>query len=170
MASFVKTKLVIDVGLTEPSRRPRLDDVATDVGVSTATVSLVLRGIAGPSPATRERVLVSAARLGYRADRAASVLASKRSRLLGVVVDISNPFHTELIEDLHESAQRHGYNLVLSAVTRTQDETRAIETLLDSRCAALAVLGSQLPAARLTAAGSAIAHRGRGSAGVICRS
>ena len=72
-------------------------------------------------------------------------LASKRSRLIGVVVDVSNPFHTELIEDVHESAQRHGYNLVLSAVTRTQDETRAIETLLDSRCAALVLLGSKLP-------------------------
>jgi len=119
--------------------------------VSTATVSLVLRGIAGPSPATRERVLGAAARLGYRPDRAASLLASKRSRLIGVVVDVRNPFHTELIEDVDESAQRSGYNLVLSAVTRAQDETRAIETLLDSRCAALVLLGSKLPAPRLTA-------------------
>lgn len=140
---------MIVVVSTEPARRPRLDDVAAEVGVSAATVSLVLRGIAGPSPATRERVLGAAARLGYRPDRAASLLASKRSRLIGVVVDISNPFHAELIEDVHESAQRQGYNLVLSAVTRTQDEARAIETLLDSRCAALVLLGSKLPAARL---------------------
>jgi DNA-binding LacI/PurR family transcriptional regulator len=137
------------VAATEPVRRPRLDDVAAAVGVSTATVSLVLRGIAGPSPATRERVLGAAARLGYRPDRAASVLASKRSRLIGVVVDVRNPFHTQLIEDVYESAQRHDYDLVLSAVTRTQDETQAIETLLDSRCAALALLGSKLPAGRL---------------------
>jgi len=141
---------VIIVRSTEPARRPRLDDVAVEVGVSAATVSLVLRGVAGPSAATRERVLGAAARLGYRPDRAASLLASKRSRLIGVVVDVSNPFHSELIEDVHESAQRQSYNLVLSAVTRTQDETRAIETLLDSRCAALVLLGSKLPAARLT--------------------
>jgi len=147
---FVKTKLVIILGSTEPARRPRLDDVATEVGVSAATVSLVLRGIAGPSPATRQRVLGAAARLGYRPDRAASLLASKRSRLIGVVLDVSNPFHSELIEDVHEAAQRTGYNLVLSAVTRVQDEGRAIETLLDSRCAALVLLGSKLPAARLT--------------------
>ena len=132
-------------------RRPRLEEVAADVGLSTATVSLVLRGLAGPSTRTRDRVLEAAARLGYRTDRAASALASKRSRLIGVVVDVANPFHTQLIEDVHESAQRHGCQLLLSAVTRTQDETRAIETLVDSRCAALLLLGSELPAARLAA-------------------
>src|SRR5918911_369553 len=67
------------------ARRPRLDDVAAAVGVSPATVSLVLRGVAGPSAGTRERVLAAAARLGYRPDRAASVLASRRSRSIGVV-------------------------------------------------------------------------------------
>jgi DNA-binding LacI/PurR family transcriptional regulator len=139
------------LGSAEQARRLRLDDVGAEAGVSGATVSLVLRGMAGPSPATRERVIEAAARLGYRPDRAASALASKRNRLIGVVVDINNPFHSALIDDVHESAQRHGYNLVLSAVTRSQTESRAIETLLDSRCAALILLGSKLPAARLTA-------------------
>lgn len=122
--------------------------------MSTATVSLVLRGIAGPSAATRQRVLEAAARLGYRPDRAASALASRRSRLIGVVVDVSNPFHTQLIEDVHMAAQQHAYNLVLSAVTRSQDETKAIETLLDSRCEGLVLLGSNLPTGRLAALGA----------------
>lgn len=134
-------------------RRPRLEDVAAEVKVSTATVSLVLRGIAGPSAATSERVLEAASRLGYRPDRAASALASRRSRLIGVVVDASNPFHTQLIEDVHSVAQAHSYNLVLSAVTRTQDEARAVETLLDSRCEGLVLLGSTLPTRRLEALG-----------------
>ncbi len=135
-------------------RRPRLEDVAAAVEVSTATVSLVLRGIAGPSPATRDRVLEAAARLGYRPDRAASALASRRSRLIGVVMDVSNPFHTQLIEDVHAAAQDHSYNLVLSAVTRSQDEKRAVETLLDSRCEGLVLLGSNLPIHRLEALGA----------------
>lgn len=135
------------------SRRPRLDDVAAAAGVSPATVSLVLRGIAGPSAATRERVLAAAARLGYRPDRAASVLASRRSRSIGVVLDIGNAFHAQLVEDVHEAAERHGYDLVLSPVTRSRDETRAVETLLDSRCEALILLGSEAPADQLTAMG-----------------
>jgi DNA-binding LacI/PurR family transcriptional regulator len=135
------------------ARRPRLEDVAAAVGVSPATASLVLRGVPGPSAMTRERVLAAAARLGYRPDRAASVLASRRSRSIGVLMDVSNPFHGQLVEDLHEAADRHGYDLVLSTVTRSRDERRAEETLLDSRCEALVLLGPEAPDETLTALG-----------------
>jgi DNA-binding LacI/PurR family transcriptional regulator len=141
------------VGLTSQEwvRRPRLQDVANEAGVSTATVSLVLRGAAGPSGATRERVLDAAARLGYRPDRAASLLARRRSRLIGVLMDVRSTFHAQLVEDVHEAAEEHGYDLVLSTVTRTRGEDRAIETLLDSRCEALVLLGTEAPVARLSA-------------------
>ncbi len=117
--------------------------------MSPATVSLVLRGVAGPSAATRERVLEAAAQLGYRPDRAASLLASRRSRLVGVVMDIANPFHTQLVQDVQDAAERHGYDLVLSTLTRSRDEHRAVETLLDSRCEALILIGPQAPAEQL---------------------
>jgi DNA-binding LacI/PurR family transcriptional regulator len=138
---------------TDPGRqaRPRLEDVAAEVGLSQASVSLVLRGAAGPSAATRERVLEAAARLGYRPDRAASLLARRRSRLIGVMLDIRSDYHGELVEDIHEVAEQHGYDLVLSTVTRTRDERRAVETLLDSRCEALVLLGPDAPAAWLAA-------------------
>jgi len=135
----------------ESTPRLRLDDVAAAAGVSTATVSLVLRGVAGPSAATRQRVAATAARLGYRPDRAASALASRRSRLIGMVMDIRNPFHAELVEDLYEAADRHGYNILLSTITRSHDETRAIETLLDSHSEALILLGTQVPTRRVAA-------------------
>jgi DNA-binding LacI/PurR family transcriptional regulator len=140
---------VILLSAGETARRPRLEDVAAAVGVSPATVSLVLRGVAGPSAATRERVLEAAARLGYRPDRTASLLASRRSRLIGVVMEIANPFHAQLVEDVQEAAEHHGYDLVLSAVTRGRDERRAVETLLDSRCEALVLLGPHAPAEQL---------------------
>ena len=134
-----------------PARRPRLEDVAAAVGVSPASASLVLRGIPGPSSATRERVLEAAARLGYRPDRTASLLARRRSRLIGVVIDVRNTFHAALVEDVDEAAERCGYDVVLSAITRSRDEGRAVETLLDSRCEALVLLGPEAPGARLAA-------------------
>jgi DNA-binding LacI/PurR family transcriptional regulator len=142
---------VVVVSAEEPVRRPRLQDVASEAGVSTASASLVLRGAPGPSAATRERVRDAAARLGYRPDRAASSLARRRSRLIGVVMDVRSTFHAQLVEDVHEAADEHGYDLVLSTVTRTRDENRAVETLLDSRCEALVLLGSEAPASRLGA-------------------
>jgi DNA-binding LacI/PurR family transcriptional regulator len=129
--------------------RPRLADVAAEVGVSPASVSLVLRGAPGPSAATRARVLEAAARLGYRPDRAASLLARRRSRLIGVMMDVRSSYHGELVEDVHEVAERQGYDLVLSTVTRTRGEARAVETLLDSRCEALVLLGPEAPASWL---------------------
>jgi DNA-binding LacI/PurR family transcriptional regulator len=137
--------------VTEPGRRPRLADVAAAVGMSTASVSLVLRGVPGPSAATRERVFEAAARLGYRPDRAASLLARRRSRLIGVLMNVRSAFHTELVEDLHETVERHGYDLVLTTVTRARSEERAVETLVDSRCEALVLIGPETPAARLAA-------------------
>jgi DNA-binding LacI/PurR family transcriptional regulator len=130
-------------------QRPRLEDVAARVGVSTASVSLVLRGVAGPSAETRAKVLAAAAELGYRADRAASLLARRRRHLLGVMMDVLNPFHAELVEEIHVEAARAGYEVVLATLTRGHDEDRAIETLLDFRCEALILLGTDASADRL---------------------
>jgi DNA-binding LacI/PurR family transcriptional regulator len=129
--------------------RPRLHDVARHVGVSTASVSLVLRGAPGPSAETRRRVVEAAALLGYRPDRTASLLARRRRHLLGVLLDIRNPFHAELAEAVHTQADRMGYEVVLSTLTRDRDEDRAVDTLLDFRCEAIILLGPDAPAARL---------------------
>src|SRR4051812_26517005 len=128
-------------GSDSVDQRPRLADVAARAGVSTASVSLVLRGAPGPSAETRERVLEAAADLAYRADRTASLLARRRRHLLGVLLDVRNPFHAELVEELHAEADKAGYEVVLSTLTRDRDEYRAVETLLDFRCEALILLG-----------------------------
>ncbi|ADI12643.1 transcriptional regulator, LacI family protein [Streptomyces bingchenggensis BCW-1] len=137
------------VGSSGAKPRPRLEDVAARVGLSTASVSLVLRGVPGPSERTRQRVLKAAADLGYRPDRTASALASKRSRLLGVMIDVHSAFHAEMVEHLHTAAEEVGYDLVLSTQTRTRDENAAIETLLSFRCEALILLGPVAPASVL---------------------
>jgi len=148
-----------EVVVTAPAphgRRVRLDDVAAEVGVSPATVSLVLRGIAGPSVATRERVREAAARLGYRPDRAASALASRRSRTVGVLIDVSNAYQSRLVLDLYDAAERAGYSLLLSTVSRSHDQGRAIEILLDSRCEALVLLGPEGSKRSLSGLGSTL--------------
>jgi len=138
-------------------QRPRLDDVAARVGVSTASVSLVLRGAPGPSAETRRRVLEAAAELGYRADRTASLLARRRRHLLGVMLDIRSPFHAELVEEIQAEADRIGYEVVLSTLTRHRDEDRAIETLLDFRCEAVLLLGPDAADQRLGALAAQVA-------------
>lgn len=132
-------------------KRPRLEDVAAEVGVSTASVSLVLRGVPGPSAETREKVLDAAARLGYRADRAASLLARRRTHLLGVPVLLRDAYRTELAEEVQLAADRRGYTVALSAITRVHDEHRVVETLLDLRCEAVLLLAPGMPDADIAA-------------------
>jgi DNA-binding LacI/PurR family transcriptional regulator len=129
--------------------RPRLEDVAARAGVSPASVSLVLNNLPGPSPETRERVVQVAQALGYRPDRTARLLASRRRHLLGVMMDVRNMFHAELVEHVQTAAERVGYDVVLSTLTGTRDEQRAIHTLLDFRCEALILLGPEMKTAEL---------------------
>ena len=131
--------------------RPTLEDVAARAGVSRALVSIVIRGAPGASQATTARVLQAAAEIGYRPDPRARLLARSRgrSRLLGVTFGAEHPFHADLLEGIYLAAEPAGYDIALSALTPSRGEDRAIETLLDYRCEALLLLGSEAPATRL---------------------
>src|SRR5919107_5275507 len=128
----------------ERRRRPTLEDVAARAGVSRALASIVMRGAAGASEATRQRVLAAAGDIGYRPDARARLLASGHSRQLGVVFLMSGRFHLELLDGLYGAADTAGYELLLSALPPSRDERRAVETLLDFRCEAVIQLGPGL--------------------------
>ncbi|HEY6478770.1 MAG TPA: LacI family DNA-binding transcriptional regulator [Streptosporangiaceae bacterium] len=135
-------------------RRVRLKDVAARAGVSAGLVSLVLRNQPGPGAQARVRVFQAAQDLGYRPDRSASLLARRRSHHLGVMMDVRNTFHAELVADLDVAATALGYDLVLSTLTPTRDERRAAEILLDFRCEALILVGPTESDGRLNALGA----------------
>ncbi|WP_433519107.1 LacI family DNA-binding transcriptional regulator [Nonomuraea sp. CA-143628] len=130
-------------------RRPTILDVAAAAGVSKGLVSKVLSGAAGPSAATTKRVLAVAERMGYRKDRTATLLAQRRTRLIGVTIIPSNVYHGELAEQIQAMVDAAGYETVLGATTATHDERRSIETLIDFRCEALLLLGPTMPEAKL---------------------
>lgn len=131
--------------------RARLVDVAAAAGVSTATASLVLRGQPGPSQASREAVEAAARDLAYRPDRSASVLASRRSRHLGVLIAISSTFHAEMVEVLDAAAADADLDLVIATRTPRRTEREALESLLDNRCDAVVLVGPSLGDAAIEA-------------------
>src|SRR5207253_6101649 len=77
------------------NRRPTIQDVADQAGVSIATVSRVLNDRADVSTETRERVREVARSVGYSADPTARALATQRTRLVAVVVG-DNAGHRDL--------------------------------------------------------------------------
>ena len=135
---------------THPTgKRPTLADVAARAGVSTALVSIAMRGAKGVSAVTREHIFSVAQEIGYRPDARARLLRSRRSRLLGVQFGLQHPFHADLVECLYAVAEPSGYQITLSAVAASRSEQRATEALLADRCEALILLGPQAPSTRL---------------------
>ena len=130
-----------------------MQDIADKVGVSKALVSLVFRKAPGPSDETRRRVFAAADELGYRINRTAALMTARRSHLIGVMANIRNSFHAEMVEDIVEAADKAGYEVVLGAVTPTHGEPKVIDTLLDFRCEGVVLLGPESTANELTALG-----------------
>ena len=121
--------------------RPTMSDVAARAGVSRTLVSFVLSGKPGASDDTRQRVLAVADELGYRPDSAARLLALGRSRTIGVLMDVRQPFHAELVTDLYPLSEHLGYEVLLSAHLPDRDESVPIGALLSHRCGSLVLLG-----------------------------
>ncbi len=126
-----------------------MEDVAERAGVSRALVSIVFRGVAGASPATRERVMQAAEELAYRPDQRARLLGRNRTRMVGVAFGLHDEFHAEVVEQLYQAVEGTGYELALGAVAPTRDEHRAVQSLLDYRCEALILVGPALPRAAI---------------------
>jgi DNA-binding LacI/PurR family transcriptional regulator len=126
-------------------RRVTLADVAKRAGVSTALASIVMRDAPGASPASRERIHEVARELGYRPDVRARSLASLKAHVIGVLFGRAGRFHFEMIDGLYLAAEEQGWDLVLSALTASRDEKRALESLHDFRFDALVMLGPPVP-------------------------
>jgi DNA-binding LacI/PurR family transcriptional regulator len=126
---------------TWPRRRVTLADVAKRAGVSTALASIAMRDAPGASPTSRQRILAAARDLGYRPDVRARSLASLKANVMGVLFGHAGRFHFELIDGLYTAAEKRGWDLVLSALTSSRDEQRALESLHDFRFDALVMLG-----------------------------
>lgn len=89
-------------------------DVAHHAGVSLGTVSNVLNRPERVTPAIRERVLVAIEELGFVRNEAARQLRAGRSRTIGLVVlDVGNPFFTDLAAGVEAAAAEHGLSVIL---------------------------------------------------------
>jgi len=117
-------------------RRPTMADVGRLAGVSATTVSFVIN--ATPNQViradTRQRVFAAIAELGYRPNRAAQGLRTRRSATIGFITDevAVESFVGQIITGAHDVAWHHGSVLLVVNTMRSKAVRRAaLDNLID---------------------------------------
>ncbi len=116
-----------------------IKDVARVAGVSTSTVSRVVRKEGKVGKVCRAKVQKVIDELGYRPNINAQALVSKKSNSLGVVIPrVSMPFFATLACGAEEATQENKFRVLISnAFGSEQAELDAIDSLIQHRCGAI---------------------------------
>lgn len=101
----------------------RIEDVAREAGVSTATVSRALRGLPHVSEETRATVAQVASRLGYVVSRSASRLATGRTQAVAVLAPyLDRWFFAQAVAGIENELRRSGMDALLVGISQPEDD------------------------------------------------
>jgi DNA-binding LacI/PurR family transcriptional regulator len=106
--------------------------LAALIGVSQSAVSRAFTPGSSIAPDLRARILSGARNYGYQPNAIASMLTTRRTNIVGIVVsDMQNPFYPTLIERLTQGLQRAGLQSLLfniSPGSSVEDQLVALRT------------------------------------------
>jgi Transcriptional regulators len=115
-------------------------DIGRELGLSQPTVSRILSGASDyrVAPETRQRVLETAARLGYRPNAVARSLRRRRTNIVGFYtgygyVDARNAFLAEVIGSLQRAGDPHRLDILLHGAYRGASTDDIFGELVDGR-------------------------------------
>lgn len=117
------------------SRAPTLDDVARAAGLSSMTVSRALNTPDQVRSETVKKVLAAVKATGYIPNALAGGLASRRSKLIAVLVPhLNDPLFADTLQAMGETLSQRGYQMLLCSAGYTpQTETELVSTLMSRR-------------------------------------
>ena len=94
--------------------RPRIVDIAEELGLSTATVSNVIHGKTKKiSDETVKRVQETLEKKGYIPNMAGILLAQNNSRIVGVIINNHEKYENHVLEDAFISTAVNALSLEL---------------------------------------------------------
>lgn len=91
-----------------------MQDIATKLGISRSTVSLVLSGKAGKqriAVKTAERIIAAARELGFRRNELAASVKSGRSRMIAFIGGACTDYHMKMVAGASAKLSESGYGL-----------------------------------------------------------
>lgn len=96
------------------ARPSSIREIATKLGVSTATVSNALRGAGRVSSALAEQIRLEADRIGYVPDHTARALRTGKSNTVGLLVpNIGQPLFPAFAQAIERAAKRRGLAVLI---------------------------------------------------------
>ncbi|KOH42660.1 LacI family DNA-binding transcriptional regulator [Sunxiuqinia dokdonensis] len=115
------------------SKKVSLKDIATKVGVSTATVSYVLNGLEKEKRVGVEvakKIKDAARELNYMPNQIARSLRKGSTNTIGLIVaDIANPFFGQLARIVEDEAIKHNYTVIFGS---SDEDCVKSEALIDT--------------------------------------
>lgn len=116
-------------------RSVSVTDVAERAGVSLGTVSNVLNHPDRVAAPTRKRVQKAIDELGFVRNEAARQLRAGRSKSIGLIVlDVANPFFTDIAAGVEQAASEEGLSLLLcNSADDTEREKHYVSLLEEHR-------------------------------------
>ncbi|WP_092876154.1 LacI family DNA-binding transcriptional regulator [Izhakiella capsodis] len=119
---------------SEGTVAPTLEDVAREAGLSPMTVSRALNNPKIVRPMTVARVMLAVEKTGYIPNMLAGGLASRRSKLIAVVVpQINNNMFVDTIQAISDTLAQRGYHMLLCVGGYDSDGEAALVATLLSR-------------------------------------
>jgi len=136
-------------------------DVASQAGVSIASVSRVLNGQGSPRANTRERVIRAVQELGFVPDGAARALSNGLKEVVGVVFRRGEETHFEgedesllfidvINRGIDVAAQRRGFDVLMSSVGYTDEKVAARIASIAGKADGVILHDRMLPAAAIS--------------------
>ena len=118
-----------------------IEEVAKRAGVSTATVSRALRGLASVTPETKFRVEQAARELDYVISPSASRLASGKTSTIGVIAPFLDRWYfANLISGIERVSRSAGFDMLVYSLDRLDERERIFhQKLVRERVDALLV-------------------------------
>ncbi|MDY0235130.1 MAG: LacI family DNA-binding transcriptional regulator [Gudongella sp.] len=123
-----------------------IKDVAKMSEVSISTVSRVINDSKPVSPEARRRVLSAIDELGYKPNEIARSLVTKKSNVMGIIVDdIGSSYVAQIIRGVEEVGRMYNYDLLLLSTYGDKDsEVRFAELLMQKQVAGIIVVSEIL--------------------------
>lgn len=121
---------------------PTIHEVAQRAGVSLGTVSNVLNHPELVASETRERVEQIIEELGFVRNGSARQLRTGSTQSIALMVlDVSNPFFTEVARGVEAAASKHGYLVILCNSNKSPDKEQGyLRTLEEQRVAGVLIV------------------------------